>query len=251
MHKHPLFPFGVASHDPLLFCLPYAGGGASTFMPWKRQLSDVGLTPVQYPGHETRLHEPCADDLGALATALAEAIAAQVGNRRRYGLLGYSMGARLAFAVAHRLAALGAPPPSALHVVAHRAPDAGPTRAGVARLPDAEFIAHVRSYDGTPDEVFDHPDLVAMLLPVLRADFALAEQAVLLKPVDCPILAYAGIADRAARPDEMRAWRGFTRSIFMLRQFDGGHFFARGNVEFLSALTADIHGWMNHGAVTP
>lgn len=251
MHKHPLFPFGVASHDPLLFCLPYAGGGASTFMPWRRQLSDVGLTPVQYPGHETRLEEACADDLDALVTELAEAVSAQVAHRRRYGLLGYSMGARLAFAVAHRLATLGAPPPSALHVIAHSAPNAAPARADVARLPDADLLAHVRAYDGTPDDVFDHPDLVAMMLPILRADFALVEQAVPQEPVDCPILAYAGIADRAARPDAMRAWQGFTRSTFLLRQFDGGHFFARGNADFLTTLAADIHGWSRQGAVIP
>jgi len=39
-----------------LFCLPYAGGGASTYRPWAASLPpDVQLCAVQLPGRESRL----------------------------------------------------------------------------------------------------------------------------------------------------------------------------------------------------
>lgn len=236
-------PFGSGGAGPKLFCLPYAGGGASAFVGWRRVLPGIALAPVQYPGRETRLDEPCPTDLTRLVDAIAQAIAPELAPEKPFGLLGYSLGAKIAFALAHRLGELGLPAPQALHVIAHRAPDAPPPHPGAARLGEAQFRDHVRAYGGTPDEVFNTPELAELLLPILRADFALSEQAAPRAPLDCPILAYCGSEDAVADAEAMARWRAFSRTRFTLHRFPGGHFFVRSDPDFLAVLGRDVSSW--------
>lgn len=239
-------PFGPGGDGLRVFCLPYAGGGASAFVGWRRALTGVAVAPVQYPGRETRIDEPHATDLDNLIQHLATALTPYLD--RPYALLGYSLGAKISFALAHRLQALGFPLPQSLHVVAHRAPDAAPPHPGAAHLPEAEFCRQVKSYGGTPDEVFDTPELAELLLPVLRADFALVEQAIPQAPLACPIYAYAGNEDPIATPTSMKRWQLFSSTSFALRHFPGGHFFARTATGFLPALARDIETCGSQGA---
>jgi surfactin synthase thioesterase subunit len=234
----PWLPFGVGDGGPRLFCLPYAGGGASSFVGWRRPLPGIAVAPLQYPGRETRIDESCPTEIDRLVDDIAMAIAPHLD--RPYAVLGYSLGAKLAFALCHRLRARGLPPPHALFVVAHRAPDAPPPRPGAAHLPADDFREHIKSYGGTPDAVFDSPELAELLLPILRADFALVEQAIPRDPLPMPVFAYAGIDDPIATPAHMEEWRRFTHSAFAMRSFPGGHFFARSAKEFFPSLARDI-----------
>lgn len=238
----PWLPFGTGDTGPVLVCLPFAGGGASSFLGWRRALPGLSVAPVQYPGHETRLDEACVTQVDALLDSLSHCLVRRLAGRR-YGLLGFSLGARLAFSLVHRLQALGLPPPGGLHVVAHRSLDLPPRVTGAWRLDDAGFREHIRAYGGTPDEVFDTPELAQMLLPVLRADLALAEQPIAIEPVNAPIRAYCGIDDPAAGPDDMQGWQRLTQGDFSLKVFRGGHFFPRHDTGFLPALSADAALW--------
>lgn len=238
LRDNPWLPFGSGEGGVRVFCLPYAGGGASAFVGWRRALTGLAVAPVQYPGRETRIDEPCPTHLDPLVGDLAAALAPHLD--RPYALLGYSLGAKISFALAHRLLSSGLPPPRSLHVVAHRAPDAASPHPGAAYLSDAEFRHRVKSYGGTPDEVFDTPELAELLLPILRADFALVEQAVPQAALACPIYAYAGNEDPVATPASMKRWRHFSSSSFAMRLFPGGHFFTRAAASFLPVLAEDI-----------
>lgn len=238
LRDNPWLPFGPGDCGLRVFCLPYAGGGASAFVGWRRALPGFAIAPVQYPGRETRIDEPHQTDLDCLIDDLATALVPYMD--RPYALLGYSLGAKISFALAHRLQAAGLPLPQSLHVVAHRAPDAASPHPGAAHLPEAEFCNHVKSYGGTPDEVFNIPELAELLLPVLRADFALVEQDIPLTPLACPIYAYAGNEDPVATPASMKRWQFFSSASFALRYFPGGHFFTRTTTAFLPTLAKDI-----------
>lgn len=238
----PWLPFGAGDAGPVLVCLPFAGGGASSFMGWRRALPGLSVAPIQYPGHETRLDEACCTQVDALLDALAACLARRLAGRP-YGLLGFSLGARLAFGLVPRLRALGLPAPGGLHLVAHRSLDLPPRVTGAWRLDDMRFREHIRAYGGTPDEVFDTPELAQMLLPILRADLALAEQPIAIEPVDAPIHAYCGVDDPAAGPHDMEGWKRLTHGDFRLQVFQGGHFFPRQDPGFLTALAADTARW--------
>lgn len=227
--SHAWFPFGLGREDAgtRLFCLPFAGGGASNFLPWRARLAEagIGVAPVQYPGHETRFGEAPLHAWDDMLAALQAAIAPWLD--RPYALFGYSMGARLAFALAARLAAIGRPP-RRLVVAAHLPPDAPPKARQALGLDDEAFKAFLLQYGGIPAEVADQQEFWQMALPIMRADVALAAAPFDAVPAAYPISAYAGVDDPHAAPHAMAGWQRFAAAGFVLREFAGDHFFLRG-----------------------
>jgi surfactin synthase thioesterase subunit len=221
-----------------MFCLPFAGGGASTFLAWRTAFPAVGIAPIQYPGHETRLAEAPMASLASLVTGLAAALRPQLD--RPYILFGYSMGAKIAYALARHMAREGWSQPEAVFVAAHVPPDRASRAAQALALPDARFKDVLRAYGGMPEDLLQDEGFCSLMLPILRADFAMAVQAVDLEPLDCPVFAYAGAQDETASASVMAGWRRFTRGRFQQREFPGGHFFYRDAAGFRSAITADL-----------
>jgi medium-chain acyl-[acyl-carrier-protein] hydrolase len=66
-----------------------------------------------------------------------------------------------------------------------------------------------------------------IMLPLLRADFALYETYVysIEPPLNCPISAFGGLRDHRVNDGELQAWRAQTNVSFSLQMFPGDHFF--------------------------
>lgn len=209
-----------------LFCLPYAGGGAAIFAPWARLLPDtIEVVAIQPPGRAERLADPPYTALGPLVDAIAHAIAPLLD--RPFALFGHSMGALLGFELARTLRRERCPQPERLIVSGHRAPHLPSGRPPTHALPEPAFLAELARLEGTPPEVLAHYELMQLLLPLLRADFAVCETYAYLDgpPLACPILALGGLADREVRRVEIEAWQAHTSAGLALRMFPGGHFF--------------------------
>lgn len=216
----------AAGDEPVrLFCLPYAGGGASAFRSWPARLPGVDVLGVQPPGRETRLSEPPLTRWQPLITALADAVAGELD--RPYAIFGHSMGARVGFELARELRRRGQPAPVALFASACKAPHVPrPPLPKFDAMPEKVFVARLRRMNGTPPEVFDHPELLELLLPAIRADFSLADSYEYADEpaLDCPLRVYGGSLDREAREDELLAWQAHTTQSFDLTMLPGGHF---------------------------
>ncbi|MDB5368361.1 MAG: grsT [Rhodospirillales bacterium] len=222
----PYLPSGAPDPRAALriFCFPYAGGGASVFRKWRR-VRDVEFCPVQLPGREARFRETLARTPQAAIPPLLDALGPYLD--RPFALFGYSLGANVAFAFANALAAAGLPSPERLVVAARDNPWAPPRFPGRHALPDDAFIAHLRSLGGTPAQVFDNPELLALLLPLLRADFALNEALVAPEStvLACPVVALGGADDGFVDAAGLQGWARATRGPFRMLQVPGGHFF--------------------------
>ncbi len=216
-----------------LFCFPFAGGGASAFRMWVQRLPDVfEVCPVQLPGREGRLAEPPIHRMATLVPALAEGLRAHMD--RPFAFFGHSMGAAMAFALAHHLESLGAPGPRHLFVSAGSAPshhDGAPLH----RLADAELVEELRSLGGTPPEILADPEWLELLLPLMRADFELLETYCPQGArVRCPISAFGGLHDGRVRRDRLEAWQSLTHGAFTLRMVPGEHFYLGSAMDLLA-----------------
>jgi len=228
-HDRRWWPFGppAVPARPRLFCLPFAGGGASAYRTWRRTPEHgVDVCPVGLPGREARIREAPFRRLGPLADALVEVLRPWTSSP--WALFGTSMGALVAHELAHRLPAAGAPAPRALFVAAAIAPDRRRrTGTPLHALSDAGFTDALRRLAGTPAEVLEHAELMELLLPALRADFELYETAddPPRAPLDCPIVAFSGARDAEVPAEDLAAWSARTRGGFRAITLEAGHFF--------------------------
>src|SRR5262249_18199472 len=80
---------------------------------------------------------------------------------------------------------------------------------------------------GTPQQVFEHPELLELLLPTIRADFALADSYAYAPkpPLDGPIVALGGRVDALVGVADLDAWHEYTTGHFARHLFEGDHFF--------------------------
>lgn len=240
--------FAVRRPNPLatlrLFCFPYAGGGTPIYRGWPDQLpEDYEVCAVQLPGRGNRIKEPPYYSVEPMVEALASAVVPYLD--RPYAFFGHSMGAAVGFELARVLDARGLGLPVRLFVSGRGAPQLPPDWAITYNLPEPQFVSHIRNLNGTPAEVLEHPELMALMLPLLRADFSVVEtyQYRPGPPLGCPLTAFGGLDDTEVKPAKVAAWREQTSADFNLRMMPGDHFFlsdASTQAAMLRIITSDL-----------
>jgi surfactin synthase thioesterase subunit len=238
--RRHLLRFGPATdHERRLFCLPYAGGTPGAYRAWSKRLpTDVDVTAVTLPGRTPGSGEPLLGSVGEIVAVLRAEVEAAADLP--YALFGHSMGALVAFELAVALEASEGRGPDCLFVSGRRAPDEPHTASFIHDLPDEEFLdALDRSYGGVPDAIRHEPELLALLLPALRADVRTFETYTRLSDtrVRCPVHVSGGADDTRPRPDELRGWQRVAEQDISVRLFPGGHFYLTTETE---AVTTDI-----------
>jgi medium-chain acyl-[acyl-carrier-protein] hydrolase len=230
--------------SPLLrmFCFPYAGGGTRSFRLWADRLGpNLEICAIQLPGRERRLSEPAFRSADQAVETLVEVLRPDLD--RPFVLFGHSMGAILAYEIARGVLTRGGVEPRGLFVSGRRAPHLPSRRRALHGVPRDELIAEIKALNGTPEEVFEHPDLVDLVLPTLRSDFELVETyAQRAGPVlTCPVIAMSGSEDREVLPEELAGWRSVTTGSFKTLFFEGHHFYLDdARTGFLEAMRREL-----------
>lgn len=207
-----------------LVCIPYAGGGAGIFRAWPASLPDVEVAVVRLPGREARFTQPPFRDFGTLLDALAAEVA--LVRDRPLALFGHSLGGLLAFEVARRMSIDAGPGPVRLFVSGCRAPELFSVQP-TAQFLDAEFVEYLRTFNLLPDAASLQTDLLKLMLPTVRADFAVAESYRYQPgpPLGCAVHGYCGADDPHVVQETMTPWREQTSCAFTLELVPGSHFF--------------------------
>lgn len=208
-----------------LLCFHHAGGSATMYRHWSRLMPwFIEPIAVQLPGRADRFREPPYDRMTPLVDQLIEVIKPLLDQP--FACYGVSMGARVAWALAHALRERAMPMPRVLFVAASAAPSLDDGRWAWEGREDG-LEGYVREMGGTPVEVLAEPELLAGLLPTLRADLTVLSTHGFrpATPLDVRIRAFAGIEDAEASPGRMSGWRAETSARFDVDPVPGGHFF--------------------------
>jgi len=215
------------SAEARLFLFPYAGGGPAVFGKWAADLPDTfEMWTVHYPGRGSRHNEPPIKQIDSLAEQLSHAILSQLD--KPFIFFGHSLGGLVAFELTRQLRQQNLPRPTILFVSACGAPHLPDPHAPIHALPEAEFLKSLEQLNGIPPEILHQPEVMQLLLPIVRADFEAIEGYVYSAEVpalDCPIVAFGGLDDPRVSRERIEGWALHTVSPFKSQYFPGDHFF--------------------------
>lgn len=223
-----------------LYCFPYSGASASIYYPWLDILPNcIEICPVQLPGRGNRISEAPFTSLPALLNALETGLDPTFSDKP-FAFFGHSMGALIGFELARRLEARYRTSPVYLFVSGHSAPQLPDESEPMYVLENGEFIEKLRSLNGTSEEILQDPELLELVLPILRADFELSETYNFIEgsPLECPICACGGLQDKFLDRDGLEAWKVHTTQKFSVRMFQGDHFYLNHNRIYLLQVIA-------------
>lgn len=225
-HSDPwLCHFGAKESAMRLYCFAYAGGNAYSFSQWHLGAGPLAqICAVQLPGRGARFGEKPFTDFGELIDALVEMMARQAPVP--FAFFGHSLGSLVAFELARRLSRSGMATPLRLIVSGCGAPRLRGPGEGLHRLDDAGLLAKLRKLNGTPPEILAHEELMAVLLPTIRADMELVDnyRYSAAAPLPVPITVLAGRRDEFEL-EEVEGWAEETAASCRVEWFAGDHFF--------------------------
>jgi surfactin synthase thioesterase subunit len=209
-----------------LLCVPFAGAGASFFHPW-RELSAGRwcVTALELPGRERRFLQEPYRNVAEAARCEIDDVVAGLDAGAPVVLFGHSLGAVLAYELAHlliereiaveRLVVSGSPGPWTQR------------ERRAAGLPEDEFLARVEEFAGFRHEALDHPEMRELILPALMADCEMHEAYVpsVDDPLPVPICSLRGDSDGLVTAAEAQQWRAATTGEFSYVEFPGDHMY--------------------------
>lgn len=230
----------VAAPRARVVCVPYAGGGATVFHKWASQLPpDVEVRAAQLPRRQDRFAEPALTRVSAIVLALEEALDAL--PPAPTVLYGHSLGALVAFELARALQARGQTP-RALIVAAKGAaqlPNPNPKLTGISKQGFLEAM-HVRY--GTPWNVLNSEDLMALALPSLQADMEAFETYEFVPGplLEAPLYVLRGLKDTGVTTERVEAWGVLSKSAIVIHAVDAGHFFVDTHRDWVLERVAEV-----------
>ena len=207
---------------PQLFLLHFAGGSCYSFQFLIPELQGFEVVALELPGRGKRTQEALLTDFDAAAQDIFDQLLAKL-TSPHFVLYGHSMGAFLDIQVARMLENVNFFP---AHVFVSG--NAGPGASAATQrflLERSDFVEELRKMGGVPAELFENDELLDYFLPMVRADFQIAEQNTVAH--DCVVQApiYAMMGSGEEQVASIANWGRFTGGGFQYSVLTGGHFF--------------------------
>jgi medium-chain acyl-[acyl-carrier-protein] hydrolase len=215
---------------------PYAGGSPHAFRDWGPLLEpQYELWALQLPGRASRFLETCLDDMDAVVAAVMTVLPQLVAGAD-FSFFGHSNGALVAYASALQLERIGAPLPRHVFLSGKKPPN-GPQRRD-SELSDDELVRFLTDLGGMPQEVIANDELLALCLPMIRADLKIGEsfRPPLQRPLTIPVSVLGGAADNDTTVELLEGWREFCQQVQRIELLPGDHFFLTRHRDYIAGL---------------
>ncbi len=198
------------------------------YIKWKKYLhSSIELNPIELAGRGKRFAEPLSSCIDESINDIYMNISNDI-EETEYAIFGHSMGSLLAYELTHKIMELGNREPIHLFVSGRYPPFIKGDEKIIHLLPDDEFKEELFKIGGTPKEFFEYKELMAIYIPILRADYKLVEKYVYTpkkNKLNCDITAFFSNKDEDVNLENMSMWALGTSKNCRVLEFEGDHFF--------------------------
>ncbi|WP_050478194.1 thioesterase II family protein [Herbaspirillum rhizosphaerae] len=211
-----------------LFCLPYAGAGAAVFREWRAKFPAwINPIPLHLPARGIRQQMAPIHQWPPLIDLLMADVMPHLD--RPFAIFGHSMGALIAVELAHAIRARLQQTPILLCASACEAPSHRQWNDGWLSCSRDDLLSELQSLNSTLDDLLANEEFMALVLPMIRADFHLCgtyrrrERA----PLASQLLVLAGRRDKPhlCDPELLRSWSSEVSGVCRTEILDGDHFF--------------------------
>lgn len=222
-----------------LFCIPYAGAGATIFSRWQKLMGkEIDILPVQLPGRENRIDEPCVKDAKELANMILDGIRNELGEH--FSIFGHSMGGIIAYELTILIEKKLQLSPDILFMSATTL-QKRPQNKFVSNITDEELGQYLARTGGTSLELLDSDIFRETYFPIIRNDYGLVEK------YECDYQMTSARVRAFASKDDCEIDYRETENIkmvskdFKISYFEGGHFYIQSDTaELIKKIKKEI-----------
>jgi len=212
-----------------IFCFPQAGMGAWAFHDWVRRLPLwVEVMPLEFPGRNSRTHQPAVSNCTDLGRQAAFGLKEQL-EEKPYVVIGHSMGSWVCHEFVREVLRAGTRPPLKMYFSGTRAPHLAGCDNDVDRIApslhvldkDEFWTQFERRYNKNPDLEDDF--IKEYIYNTLKSDFKSLETFAPkdVSPIAIPLTAMGANGDNRYSREQISAWESVTSAQFEERWFDG------------------------------
>ncbi|UJR19610.1 hypothetical protein I4U23_022744 [Adineta vaga] len=232
-----------------VFIFPSAGAPGQYYREWDKDFPEYEFSIVIYPGRASRFGEKCLTTMKEYLQQLTNGLLPFINKPCIF--IGHSLGSAISYELARQmietknkgnflklLIEMGRGPP---HL---KDPDIP-----YDEMTDQQVIDHLKQMaDAATRPIYDYPDYMKMILPMLRADSKVADGLSEEVPLDIPIIVYGGEKEENVDEAFLTRWKELTnkKDLFRVQMFPGHHHFqAECQTEVLTHLKQDLKRILN------
>ncbi len=208
-----------------VFCLPYAGAGATMYIRWPKYFGkNIEICPIQLPGRENRMQELLIDDIGILIPEIYEGIKHKLD--KKFCIFGHSMGGIIAYELTKFIEKKEGILPEYLFMSATGL-NIKKSDMIIHKLEKNDFIEFLINSGGTERELAENKEFQEYYLPIIKNDYKLVENYIPNEEkLKCSIRAFGSKNDTQVDIKETEKLERCTDD-FNITYFEGNHFFIR------------------------
>lgn len=230
MAKSKWFAYNSDNSDSKLnlFCFPYAGGSASIFVQWKKNISEeISVYPVLYPFREARRSERMPDTVQELAKSFVDENE-ELLTSKKFGIFSHCAGSLIAYEVLVYLREKCNAEPEFFVVSGAEPPQFSlSTLAYLKSAGDEEFLNYLIGSNFVKPDIVSNKGFLSYYIPIIREDFKSLFNYTKTdaEKFKCPIFSFIGKEDMVVNHSRIADWAAYTEGKTSFNEFDGDHYY--------------------------
>jgi surfactin synthase thioesterase subunit len=187
--------------------------------------ASVEVLAVQLPGRENRLRERCIYDMDNIVEQLEHEIGPVLNPP--FVFFGHSLGSLIAYELLRRLESSGRHPAELFFASGGPAPHTCLAPAEPLQLTEDQILLDLRKISPAHNSLLDDREVLALMLPMLRADFEIYANYRYrdAAPLQSPVVAIRGATDAYITHQSQLEWKRHTDREFSFHTILGPHLF--------------------------